>query len=58
MYGDVQTVVATGRRQGFTVLAALLTTLEDSSILVLPPAPSDEVPALPGSPLHHSDSGI
>lgn len=37
LYGGMRTVVGTGRRQRFTVLAALLTTLEGGSTMV-PPA--------------------
>ena len=40
VYGGVRTVVATGRQQGFTALAALRTTLEGDSILAPPPAAS------------------
>lgn len=40
LYGGVRTVVATGRRQGFTALAALRTTLEGASILAPLPAPT------------------
>ena len=42
LYGGVRTVVATGRRQGFTALAALRTTLEGGSILVPPATPAAE----------------
>ena len=42
LYGGVRTVVATGRQQGFTALAALRTTLEDGSILAPLPAPCAE----------------
>ena len=42
LYGGVRTVVATGRRQGFTALAAIRTTLEEGSIFAPPPAPSAE----------------
>ena len=42
LHGGVRTVVATGRQQGFTALAALRTTLEYNSILAPPPAPYAE----------------
>ena len=42
LYGGVRTVVATGRQQGFTALAALRTTLDGDSILVPLPAPCAE----------------
>ena len=40
--GGVRTAVAAGRQQGFTALAASRPTLEDGSILALPPAPYAE----------------
>ena len=41
LYGGVRTVVATGRRQGFTALTALRTTLEGGSILAPPANPAE-----------------
>ena len=42
LYGGVQTVVATGRRQGFTAPAVLRTTLEGGNTLVPPATPAAE----------------
>lgn len=42
LYGGARTAAATRRQQGFTVLAALRTPLEDASILPPPPAPCAE----------------
>ena len=60
LYGGARTVVAAGRQQGFTALAALRTTPEGDSILAPLPAPCAERPVWRAGiqPLHRPDSDI